>query len=86
MSAERRGYGDLYDWLVGESLYVRHGAVRREDVPPGFRLHRYEGVDVLEAPASSTMPAEHLVGGVLPLLLANAPPLLRDMAPEVYVH
>ncbi|MBM4355056.1 MAG: hypothetical protein FJ109_14940 [Deltaproteobacteria bacterium] len=80
---ENKGYAAYYRWLTGHDLYVFDRAVDQAALPAGWTLERFFGVDLLirtEGPYTISGAAAE----VLPLLLSNAPPLLRDMAPAVY--
>ncbi len=83
-SFEQKGYGDYYRWITGDELYERKPFVDKASLPEGFELFQAAGVDMLilepEAPIDRFLVADTLV----PLLIQNAPPLLRDMAPRIY--
>lgn len=82
-SMENKGYDDYYRWLTGWDVFVRKPFVQEDSLPAGFTVHRLAGVDlVVSDPA--VLPLQDALDLVIPLVVANAPPLLRDMAPDVY--
>jgi len=81
-SQEHKGLADYMAWLNGDMLYVRDHAIPETSVTEGWTLHRFPGVDVLVSqPRPTTI--RTLADQVLPLLNANAPPMLKDMAPSL---
>ena len=82
-SMERKGYDDYYRWLTGCDVYVRKPFVNDSSLPAGFTVHRMPGVDlVVSDPTAHT--ALQALDILVPLTYSNAPPLLRDLAPDVY--
>jgi len=83
-SIEHRGLGGQLRWLEGERAGFLRDPLAGRRLPDGFSAIVFPGVTLLEKFAMDKATRVEVASQLRDLLVRSAPPMLSDMAPEVY--